>query len=309
MAKFAIIGVGGYVAPKHLKAIYETENSLEAAFDVNDSVGVLDSYFPNVNFFIEFERFDRHIDKLKRRNGMSIDYVSICSPNYLHDAHIRFSLRSGAHAICEKPLVLSPWNLDALAEFETEYERKINTILQLRLHPAIIELKKSLDEGRMYDIDLTYITPRGPWYLMSWKGNQEKSGGVVTNIGIHFFDVLICLFGDVVNSQVHLHEATKASGVMQLKNAVVRWYLSVDANDLPPSTKPYMKPFRSMTVDGQEVEFSSGFTDLHTQSYRDILSGSGFGIEDARRAIEAVYNIRSNKPVNPTNEYHPYLKK
>ncbi len=309
--KFAIIGVGGYIAVRHLRAIKDTGNVLLATLDPSDSVGIIDSYFPESHFFVEFERFDRHIDKL-RRSGIQIDYVSICSPNYLHDSHIRFALRSGASAICEKPLVLNPWNIDALAEIEKEYGKKINTILQLRLHPVMMELKRKIDttpSDRIHDIDLTYITSRGNWYFNSWKGDIQKSGGIATNIGIHFFDMLTWIFGDLKSSTVNVLTPNKAGGFLDLEKARVRWYLSLDSNDLPESVKNSGKrTYRSIVMDNSEVEFSEGFTDLHTKSYEEILAGRGFGLNDARSSVQIVYQIRNAVPVGLKGEYHEMCK-
>jgi UDP-N-acetyl-2-amino-2-deoxyglucuronate dehydrogenase len=308
---FAIIGVAGFVAVRHLKAIKETNHNLVAALDRFDSVGIIDSYFPDADFFVEYERFDRHLDKLKRK-GIQIDYVSICTPNYLHDSHIRFALRHGADAICEKPVVLNPWNLDALIEIEKETGRKVNNILQLRLHPSIQELKKQIDQGpaeKVYDIDLTYITSRGNWYFISWKGDEQKAGGVATNIGVHFFDMLTWIFGDVKQNVVHLYQENKAAGYLDLERARVRWFLSVDCNDLPDEVKKQEKTtFRSITVDGKQMEFSGGFTDLHTRSYEEILAGKGFGLEDSRKSIETVYTIRNATPIGLKGDYHPLCK-
>lgn len=294
---FALVGAAGYIAPRHMKAIKETGHHLVAALDKNDSVGIIDSYFPNAEFFTEPERFDRHLYKLMRQPGKGVDYVSICSPNYLHDAHIRMSLRNGAHAICEKPLVLNPWNLDALAEIERETGKKIFTILQLRLHPAIMALKQKIDNGpagKIYDVDLRYITSRGKWYHVSWKGDMARSGGIATNIGIHFFDMLTWIFGNVKENDVKSHSEKEASGFLDLEKAHVNWFLSVDDMLLPaPALAEGKRTFRSITVDGEEVEFSEGFGDLHTQSYRELLNGNGFGLEDARRSIEIVQKIRS----------------
>ncbi|MBS3807528.1 MAG: Gfo/Idh/MocA family oxidoreductase [Bacteroidales bacterium] len=305
---FAIIGVAGFVATRHLRAIKETGNNLVAALDRFDSVGIIDSYFPAADFFVEYERFDRHLDKLKRK-GIQIDYVSICTPNYLHDSHIRFALRQGADAICEKPVVLNPWNLDALIEIEKETGREVNNILQLRLHPSIMELKRQIDEGpadKVYDIDLTYITSRGNWYFISWKGDEQKSGGVATNIGVHFFDMLTWIFGDLKQSVLHLYKEDKAAGFLDLEKARVRWFLSVDSGDLPEDVKKEKKPtFRSITVDEEQIEFSGGFTDLHTQSYQKILEGKGFGLEESRKSIETVYTIRNATPVGLKGDYHP----
>jgi UDP-N-acetyl-2-amino-2-deoxyglucuronate dehydrogenase len=308
---FALIGVAGYIAVRHLQAIKDTGHKLLATLDPFDSVGCMDSYFPEADFFVEFERFDRHIDKLKRV-GTKIDYVSICSPNYLHDSHIRFALRQGADAICEKPLVLNPWNLDALAEIEKETGKKIYNILQLRLHPAIIALKKKIEEGpkdKIYDIDLSYVTSRGHWYHISWKGNIEKSGGVSTNIGVHFFDMLTWIFGPVSKNIVHLSDRHRAAGFLRLEKARVRWLLSIDQNDLPVEvSKRNQRTFRSITIDNEDIEFSEGFGELHTQTYRDILEGNGFGLGEARNSIETVYSIRNSKAVGLKGDYHPLLK-
>lgn len=309
---FALIGVGGYVAPRHLKAIKDTGNNLVAAVDPKDSVGIIDSYFDNVRFFVEFERFDRHIEKL-RRSGQErkVDFVSICSPNYLHDAHCRFALRVDADAICEKPLVLNPWNIDALAELERESGRRIYTVLQLRVHPALIELRKKLmaeKSDRKHDVCLTYITSRGLWYQVSWKGQVERSGGVATNIGIHFFDLLIWLFGSVENSEVHVSEPTRVGGYLELERARVTWFLSIEKKDLPEIARDKSIPtYRSITIDGEEVEFSGGFTDLHTVVYRDVLSGGGFSLDDARPSIELAHQIRNAKPLGVRERSHYIL--
>lgn len=314
MKNFAITGVGGYIAPRHLKAIKETGNRLVAALDVNDSVGILDRFFPDVPFFTEFERFDRYADKLRRQaDGRQIDYVSICSPNYLHDAHIRFALRIGADAICEKPLVLNPWNLDALQQLEQESARKVNTILQLRVHPSLVALREELTADprstNKHEVTLTYITSRGPWYLTSWKGNREKAGGVATNIGIHFFDLLIWLFGTVQGNEVHYADNLKTGGSIELERAKVRWFLSIDRNDLPESaTQCSLSTFRSITVDGKEIEFSEGFTDLHTVVYQRTLEGNGFGLADARPAIELAYAIRNASSSGISSDSHPFLQ-
>lgn len=311
MKNFALIGVGGYVAVRHLKAIKETNNNLLASLDTKDSVGIIDSYFPNSNFFVEFERFDRHIEKL-RRNNVSVDYVSICSPNYLHDSHIRFALRHHAQAICEKPLVLNPWNVEALEEIEKETGKNAYTILQLRLHPSIIALKQRIEkepDGKMHDVVLTYITSRGRWYDISWKGNIAKSGGVATNIGIHFFDMLTWIFGDVKENIVNIQEPHKASGILQLEKARVKWFLSVDYNDIPENIKQKgQRTYRSITMEENEIEFSQGFTDLHTKSYEEILSGNGFRISEARKSIEIVYDIRNSTPKGLMNDYHELLR-
>lgn len=311
MKNFALIGVAGYIAPKHLNAIKKTKNNLIAALDKFDSVGVMDSYFPNADFFVEFERFDRHIEKLKR-NGRYLDYVSICTPNYLHDAHIRMALRSGANAICEKPLVLNPWNVDALKDIEIESGQKINTILQLRLHPSIIALKNKVTvEGKKekYDIDLTYITSRGNWYDVSWKGDESKSGGIVTNIGVHFYDFFTWIFGDVQENIVHLREKDKSAGYLEFEKARVRWFLSIDKNSLPKRIKEKgQRAYRSILIDDKEIEFSDGFTDLHTLSYQSILKGNGFGLEEAKQSVEIVYQIRNNE-ILLKGEKHPFLAK
>jgi len=311
MKNFAMIGAAGYIAPRHLKAIKETGNTLLAALDKFDSVGVLDRYFPNADFFVEFERFDRHIEKLKRQQQIHLDYVSICTPNYLHDAHIRMALRREADAICEKPLVLNPWNVDALAAIEKESGQRIHTILQLRLHPSIVALKNQVALGpkdKMYDVDLTYIASRGNWYAASWKGDESKSGGVATNIGVHFYDMLSWIFGDVQENKVHLRTATTAAGYLEFKNARVRWFLSIDAETLPKELQEkQQRTYRSITVDGTEIEFSGGFTELHTASYTDILKGNGFGLEDAKPSIEIVHAIRNNELVQE-GEKHPFIR-
>jgi UDP-N-acetyl-2-amino-2-deoxyglucuronate dehydrogenase len=295
MKNFALIGAAGFIAPRHLKAIKETGNNLVAALDKHDNVGILDSYFPEADFFTEFERFDRHLDKLKRK-GEKIDYITICSPNYLHDAHIRYALRYGADAICEKPLVLNSWNLDGLAEIEKETNKKVYTILQLRLHPGIIALREKVKNGprnKVYDIDLQYMTSRGHWYHSSWKGDISKSGGIATNIGIHFFDMLMWVFGDVKKNEVIKHESDHASGQLQLEQANVKWFLSINYDHIPKDIKEKGKrTYRSLTIEGEEIEFSDGFTDLHTKSYEGILRGDGFGAAEARRSIELVNQIR-----------------
>jgi UDP-N-acetyl-2-amino-2-deoxyglucuronate dehydrogenase len=312
MKNFAIIGVAGYIAPRHLKAIRDTGNRLVAAVDPHDSVGQLDQYSFDTRFFTEVERFDRHLEKLHRGPEENrVDYVTICSPNYLHDAHCRLALRAGANAICEKPLVINPWNLDALEVLEDETKRKINTILQLRVHPQLLKLRESLQNSTtVHDVTMTYITSRGPWYKESWKGHAEKSGGVATNIGIHFFDLLMWLFGTAGDIKVYHSTDTSMSGFLALENARVRWFLSIDNNDLPQSAKENQKTtFRSITVDGQEIEFSEGFADLHTRVYEETLSGRGFGISDARPSIELTYRIR-NSEMSPLDEFaHPMLRK
>ena len=298
MKNFILIGAAGYIAPRHMKAIKETGNNLIAAYDPYDGVGVIDSHFPNAHFFTEFERFDRHVEKLKRA-GTKIDYVSICSPNYLHDSHIRYGLRIGADVICEKPLVLNPWNVDALIELESEYKNNVYTILQLRHHEAILELKDKITNGpsdKVYDIDLTYITSRGNWYYTSWKGNEEKSGGIASNIGVHFFDMLQWVFGPMENSSVDIKTKDTNSGKLTFKQANVNWYLSINANNLPQQVKNNgLSTFRTLSIEGEEIEFSKGFTDLHTVSYQHILDGKGYGLADAKSSIEIVSEIRNQK--------------
>ncbi|MDE3212270.1 MAG: Gfo/Idh/MocA family oxidoreductase [Bacteroidota bacterium] len=296
MKNFALIGVGGYIAPRHLRAIRDTGNRLVAALDKNDSVGILDAYFPEADFFTEFERFDRHLDKI-RRKGLQIDYLSVCSPNYLHDAHIRFGLRIGSHVICEKPVVLNPWNIDALVSMEAETGRKAYTLMQLRLHPRIRALKEKISqapEGKKYSVSLQYITARGHWYFSSWKGDLSKSGGIATNIGIHFFDLLLWIFGPVVHSRVSQHDAQTASGILELQRATVDWKLSIDAQYLPASVRTEGKrTYRNLSVDGESLEFSEGLEDLHTEAYRQILEGKGFPISEAKASIELVHQIRN----------------
>lgn len=296
MKNFILIGAAGYIAPRHMKAIKETGNNLLAALDKHDSVGVLDSYFPGAHFFTEFERFDRHIEKL-RRQGTDIDFVSVCSPNYLHDAHIRFALRIGADVICEKPVVLNPWNVDALAEIEKETKGKVNTIFQLRMHPAIISLKKKIETasaGNRYKIKLKYVTARGHWYHSSWKGDIQKSGGITTNIGLHFFDILLWIFGDIVSINIIQDSATKASGKLVLEKAEADWFLSIDAEDLPEQVKQNEgKTYRSLIIDNEEINFNEGFEDLHTKSYHEILQGNGITLEETRRGIQLVHDIRN----------------
>ena len=298
MKNFALIGAGGYIAPRHMKAVKDTGNNLIAALDKNDSVGILDSYFPEADFFTEFERFDRHIEKQKRR-GIKTDFVSVCSPNYLHDAHIRFGLRIGANVICEKPVVLNPWNIDALAEIEKETGNKIFTILQLRLHPSIVALKEKIDtepKGKKHQVELDYITSRGHWYYASWKGDIQKSGGIATNIGVHFFDMLMWIFGDVKENLVIEHSMSTASGVLELENDSVKWRLSIDSNMLPEDVKTSGKrTYRALNIDGESFEFSDGFTELHTKSYENILAGKGFPLMETKRSIELVHNIRNFK--------------
>lgn len=311
MKNFALIGVAGFIAPRHLKAIRDTGNTLIAAHDKFDSVGILDSYFPYADFFTEFERFDRHIDKIRRKD-LNLDYVSVCTPNYLHDSHIRFGLRHGADVICEKPLVLNPWNLEALKVIENETGHNVFTILQLRLHDSIKALKAKIDAGskdKIYDFDLTYQTSRGNWYFSSWKGENDKSGGIATNIGVHFFDMLGWIFGSVKQNVVHIHTHDRAAGYLEFERARVRWFLSINFETLPEYIKKSGKrTFRSMEVNNQQIEFSDGFTDLHTKSYIDILNGNGFGIDASRQAIEIVHDIRSKEALGLKGDYHPFAK-
>ncbi|QTE22509.1 Gfo/Idh/MocA family protein [Polaribacter cellanae] len=311
MKNFALIGAAGYIAPRHLKAIKDTNNNLIAALDKFDSVGIMDSYFPDADFFVEFERFDRHLEKLKRNKNINLDYVSICTPNYLHDSHIRMALRRDAHAICEKPIVLNPWNIDALEAIEKESAGNINTILQLRLHESIIKLKNKVDshnKSEKYDVDLTYITSRGKWYDISWKGDESKSGGIATNIGVHFYDMLSWVFGEVQENKVHLREKHKAAGYLEFENARVRWFLSIDENDVPVEIrKNGQRTYRSITIDGEELEFSQGFTELHTESYKEIIKGNGFGLKDVKTSISIVHDIR-NSQICKDEEIHPFLK-
>lgn len=309
MVNFAITGVAGYVAPRHLRAIRETGNRLVAAVDPHDSVGVLDQFFPEAAFFTEIERFDRHLEKLRRgAAGEKVDVVSVCSPNHLHDAHVRLALRVGADAICEKPLVLNPWNLDVLESLEAEYGRRVSTVLQLRVHPSLVALRDRIraSSGRRHRVRLSYVTARGTWYRYSWKGDVQRSGGVATNIGIHFFDLLLWLFGDAVRSEVHLAEPRRVAGFLELERADVQWFLSLDRNDLPAAVPEGQTTFRSITVDGEEVEFSGGFRDLHTVVYERTLAGGGFGIADARPSIELVHRIRT-ADVTEHGEPHPLV--
>lgn len=312
MKKFGLIGAAGYIAPRHMKAIKETGNILTAAYDPNDSVGIIDSHFPKADFFTEFERFDRHVDK-NRKTADKLDYVSIASPNYLHDSHIRFALRSNADAICEKPLVLNERNIDVLLADEEDSGQKVHTVLQLRLHPSIIALREKVQAAKKdtkYEVDLTYITSRGNWYLVSWKGDPKKSGGIASNIGVHFFDMLHFIFGDLQGNIVHHSDDTRASGYLEYSNARVRWFLSCDANDLPASAVEKGIPtFRSITVAGEEIEFSGGFTDLHTRTYEEILAGRSFGLEDNRVAVSTVESIRTQTPKGLVGDYHPFLNK
>lgn len=311
MKNFALTGIAGYVAPRHLKAIKETGNNLIAALDPHDSVGILDSYFPEAKYFKDFERFDRHLEKIKRKNNFDkIDYLSICSPNHLHDAHIRLALRLGADAICEKPIVLNPWNLDLLQELEKESGNKVYTVLQLRVHPSLIKLKEKIQKEsseKKKEILLTYITSRGSWYHHSWKGNLTNSGGIATNIGVHFFDLLSWLFGKYKGFELHFSSDTLMSGFLELERANVKWFLSIDRSDLPEEAKGKKTTYRSIQIDGEEIEFTEGFTDLHTKVYQNILDGKGYGIDDARNSIEIVYEIRNSAVTNKKENYHPIL--
>ena len=313
MKNFAIIGASGYIAPRHMKAVVDTGNRLVAAFDPNDSIGVIDGYAPEAAFFTEFERFDRYVELLRRgEDARRIDYVSICSPNYLHDAHMRFALRSGADAICEKPLVLTVRELDELAVVERDAGRAVNTILQLRLHPEIVSLRArtAAKQDAKFDVDLTYITSRGNWYLESWKGDVRKSGGIATNIGVHFFDMLYFLFGNLESSAVHLNSEIKAAGYLEFERARVRWFLSIDVDDVPTAERLRgQRTYRSITVSGKEIEFSGGFTDLHTRSYEEVLAGRGFGLGESRVAIEAVEAIRTASLAPLQGDYHPFLQR
>ena len=308
MINYALLGAAGYVAPRHMRAIRDTGGSLKVAFDPRDSVGVIDSFFPNASFFVEFERFDRHVDKM-RRQGEPIQYVAICSPNHMHDSHVRFALRSGAQAICEKPLVLNPWNLDGLAEISSQTGLKVNTILQLRLHPTIVALRKRIlsQPGKVHDVDLSYITSRGRWYHVSWKGDLSKSGGIVTNIGVHFLDMLIFVFGKVKARVLHAQTGDYATGSIELERANVRWFLSIDKAHLP-SEAGEQPTWRSILIDGEELEFSGGFTDLHTDSYKHILSGKGYGIEDVRPSVELASTLRTMEPTPQADGRHPMLE-
>jgi len=310
--RFALIGAGGYIAPRHMKAIKETGNDLVAAIDKNDSVGIMDSYFPGADFFTEFERFDRHLEKLKRAQ-QPVDFMSICSPNYLHDSHMRFGLRLGADVICEKPLVLNPWNIDALQEIELETNKKVNTILQLRLHPKVQELRKKIQSENApnkYEVDLVYITSRGKWYFTSWKGDLQKSGGIATNIGVHFYDLLGWLFGKVQQNIVHVQQHDRVAGYLEYEQARVRYFLSINEHTLPKELLDAgKKTFRSLQIGGEEFEFSEGFGDLHTVSYQEILNGNGFGLNESKQSIETVHNIRNAQPVGLVGDYHPFASK
>lgn len=312
MKNFALIGAAGYIAPRHLKAIYETKNNLVAALDKHDNVGVLDSFFPDANFFTETELFDRHLEKIKNLKNGNVDFFSICTPNYLHDSHIRMALRRGADAICEKPLVLNPWNVEALSEMEKNTGNKIWNILQLRLHPSIIKLKEMVDKQdpkKVFDIDLTYITSRGNWYYTSWKGDAAKSGGIATNIGVHFFDMLSWIFGNLKNMKLHLNTHDRASGLLEFERARVRWFLSIDYDTIPNHIKlTGQRTYRSIKIENEELEFSSGFKDLHTRLYEQILNNKGFGLEDTINSIEIVHKIRNCSISPKVGDYHPFAK-
>ncbi|MCP5076439.1 MAG: Gfo/Idh/MocA family oxidoreductase [Psychromonas sp.] len=315
MKNFALIGAAGYIAPRHMKAIKETGNDLVAALDKNDSVGVVDSFFPNTDFFVEYERFDRHLDLLKRE-GTKVDFVSIASPNYLHDSHIRFALRQGAHAICEKPLVLNPHNIDALKLVQEETGNQVYNILQLRLHPSIVKLKEdvaaevAMNPNKVFDVDLTYLTSRGHWYFTSWKGDIDKSGGIATNIGVHFYDMLNWVFGDIKINETHLKQVDANAGYLEFKHAKVRWFLSVNYDHIPEKVKAAgQRTYRSITVDGEEIEFSGGFTDLHTASYLHILNKGGFGLDEARNSIQIVSEIRNQDVVVNKSDVHSFVSK
>ena len=311
MKNFGLIGAAGYIAPRHMKAIKDTKNLITVALDRFDSVGIIDKYFPEAKFFVEPERFDRFLFKNKSTEK-KVDYISICSPNYLHDAHIRLALRNDAHAICEKPLVLNPWNIRALEELEKETGKKIFNILQLRLHPSIYELKKKIDQGpndKIYDIDLSYLTSRGNWYNISWKGDLNKSGGIATNIGVHFFDMLTWIFGDVKNNVIHFLEKDKAAGFLELEKARVRWFLSINKSYIPKKIlEQGSQTYRSIIINGKEIEFSGGFTDLHTLSYKEILLGNGFDLKQALPSIKIVHDIRNSIPIGLKGDYHPFCK-
>ncbi|MBP3254381.1 MAG: Gfo/Idh/MocA family oxidoreductase [Bacteroidales bacterium] len=308
---FAIIGVGGYIAPRHLKAIKDTGNELIVALDKSDSVGIMDSYFPQCSFYTEYERFDRFVDKIKRTDK-KLDFVTVCTPNYLHDSHIRFGLKNGCDVICEKPIVLNPWNIDALEQLEKETGHKVYNILQLRLHPAIIEWKKKIDaadKDKIFDVDLTYITSRGLWYYTSWKGDVSKSGGVATNIGVHFYDMLSWIFGSLQENTVHVYTHDRAAGLLRFKRARVRYFLSINYDTIPDNIKQEGKrTYRKITCENEEIEFSGGFTELHTESYKNILAGNGFRLEDARNCIEIVSSIRNSSPIGLKGDYHPLAR-
>lgn len=310
MKRFALIGAGGYIAPRHLRAIKDTGHQLVVAMDVNDSVGIMDSHFPDAEFFTEFEQFEAFVEDEKLQ-GRKLDYVAICSPNYLHSAHMKFALKNGIEVICEKPLVLYSAELDMLSKYELQFGSRVNSILQLRLHPSIIALRDKVQNSsltKVFDVDLTYLTSRGKWYLKSWKGVDDKSGGVATNIGVHFFDMLHFIFGDIRQNEVHFRDEKTASGYLEYDKARVKWFLSIDANHLPENAVNGEKlTYRSITIEGEELEFSGGFTDLHTQSYQKILSGNGYSVEDNRAAIETVEVIRVAKVTQNPEISHPLL--
>ncbi|WP_415886957.1 Gfo/Idh/MocA family protein [Neptuniibacter sp. QD37_6] len=312
MKKFGLIGAAGYIAPRHLKAIKETGNDLVVAMDINDSVGIMDSHFPEAEFFTEFEQFSGFVEDLKMK-GDKLDYIAVCSPNYLHLPHMKFALQNGIDVICEKPLVLNASDLDVLKQYEKEYGSRVNSILQLRLHPSILALKEKVQaapEEKIFDVDLTYLTSRGKWYLKSWKGFDEKSGGVATNIGVHFYDMLHFIFGDILRNEVHYRDAKTASGYLEYEKARVRWFLSIDANHLPDNAVQGEKlTYRSISIEGEELEFSGGFTDLHTQSYKRVLEGNGYGVEENRAAIETVEALRKSTLVDLPKIPHPLLSK
>jgi len=313
---FALIGASGYIAPRHMKAIKETDNELVVAYDPYDGIGIMDSNFPQADFFTQSERFEDFLTSWSRENGKKLDYIAIASPNYLHKSHIRVALQNGADAICEKPLVLNPEDIDALKIVEKETGKRVYNILQLRLHPSIIELKEKVAQelvknpNKIYDIDLTYLTSRGKWYFESWKGKEEKSGGIASNIGVHFYDMLTWIFGEVEENIVHVKTADCNAGSFKLKNANVRWFLSVNYDYIPQEIRDAgQRTYRSITVDGDEIEFSGGFTDLHTRSYEEILKGNGFGLDEAYGSIETVSTIRNLDAVGLKGNYHPFCKK
>lgn len=311
MKNFALIGAAGYIAPRHLRAIKDTGNNLVAAYDVFDSVGIMDSFFPQASFFTSMELFDRHCSKVQNTSE-KIDIMSVCTPNFLHDAHIRYGLRLGADVICEKPMVLNPWNIDALKNIEEKTGHKVYNILQLRLHDAIIALKKKIEEGpkdKIYDVDLTYITSRGNWYYSSWKGDEHKSGGVATNIGVHFYDMLQWVFGPIKENIVHVASHDRVAGYLGLEKARVRYFLSINADHLPENcVEGEKRTYRTIMIDGEEFEFSNGFNDLHTKSYQKILSGEGFGVDEVKNCIQVVHDIRYATPIGLKGNYHPLAK-
>ena len=312
MKRFGLIGVGGYIAPRHLKAIRETGNDLVVAMDVSDSVGIMDRYFPDAEFFTEFEQFEAYVEDEKLR-GYKLDYLSVCSPNYLHVPHMKFALRNGINVICEKPLVLNSSDLSVLQDYEKKYGARVSSILQLRLHPSIIALREkvqSAPKDKVFDVDLTYMTSRGKWYMRSWKGVDQKSGGVATNIGVHFYDMLHSVFGPVKSNEVHYRDDKTCAGYLEYEQARVRWFLSIDASHLPDNAIRGEKlTYRSITIEGEELEFSGGFTDLHTQSYKHILDGQGYGVEENRTAIETVEAIRLSRMVTDPVDPHALLNR